>query len=177
MFPPRSQRTVTGMEMATNKKKLLITGSMSPHGWALLKERGDVEAIEFPHAISSPDFQAMLAKHAPVNGVALGGTAFGPKELAASREMQVVARIGVGYDAVDVAALTAKKIPLMVSGTGNSPSVAEQAMYMMLILAKRGVEADALVKGNQWNKRMSTVGFDLYGKTVLVVGFGRIGTR
>jgi D-3-phosphoglycerate dehydrogenase len=163
--------------MATNKKKLLITQSMAPAGWALLKERGDIEAVEFPNTISAPDFQALLTKQAPVNGVALGVTSFGPKELEASREMLVVARIGVGYDAVDVPALTAKKIPLMVAGSANSPSVAEQAMYMMLMLAKRGVELNALVTDNQWNKRMSTIPVDLFGKTVLVVGFGRIGTR
>ena len=63
--------------MATNKKKLLITQSMAPAGWALLKERGDIETVEFPNTISAPDFQALLAKHAPVNGVALGVTRFG----------------------------------------------------------------------------------------------------
>jgi D-3-phosphoglycerate dehydrogenase / 2-oxoglutarate reductase len=165
------------MEMATNKKKLLITHSMAPGGWALFKERGDVEAIEFPNTISAADFQAMLAKHAPVNGVALGATRFGPKELEAAREMIVVARIGVGFDAVDVPTLTAKKIPLMVAGTANSPSVAEQAMFMMLALAKRGAELHALVRDNKWNDRLGAVPFDLYGKTVLIVGFGRIGTR
>ena len=60
--------------------------------------------------------------------------------------MRVAARIGVGYDAVDVPALTAKKIPLMVAGTANSPSVAEQAMFMMMALAKRGAELHAMVK-------------------------------
>jgi D-3-phosphoglycerate dehydrogenase len=91
--------------------------------------------------------------------------------------MLVVARIGVGYDAVDVPALTKKKIPLMVAGSANSPSVAEQAMFMMMTLAKRGAELNAMVQSNQWAKRMSAVPVDLYGKTVLIVGFGRIGTR
>jgi len=163
--------------MATNKKKILLTQSMSPSGRALLKERGDIVIVDFLNTISSPDFQALLAKEAPVNAVALGATRFGPKELEASREMLVVARIGVGFDAVDVPALTAKKIPLMVAGSANSPSVAEQAMFMMMALAKRGAELHAMVKDNQWNKRLEAVPFDLYGKTVLVVGFGRIGTR
>ena len=91
--------------------------------------------------------------------------------------MLVVARIGVGYDAVDVPALTAKKIPLMVAGSANSPSVAEQAMFMTLALAKRGAELDAMVQNGQWNKRLGSVPFDIFGKTVLIVGFGRIGTR
>jgi D-3-phosphoglycerate dehydrogenase len=107
----------------------------------------------------------------------LGVTPFGDPEIAASREMLVVARIGVGYDAVDVPSLTRKKIPLMVAGTANSPSVAEQAMFMMMALAKRGAELNAMVQANQWGKRMTAVPFDLYGKTALIVGFGRIGTR
>lgn len=163
--------------MATNKKKLLITESMAPAGWALFNERGDVEAVKFPNMISAPDFEAFLQQHAPVNAVALGATRFGEKELEAAREMLVVARIGVGFDAVDVPALTARKIPLMVAGSANSPSVAEQAMFMMMALAKRGAELHAMVKDGQWSKRLASVPFDLYGKTVLVVGFGRIGTR
>ncbi len=95
--------------MATNKKKLLIVETLSPGGWALLRERDDIEAIEFPNTISAPDFNAMLRAHAPVNGVALGGTAFGANEIVSSGEMRVVTRIGVGYDAVDVKALSATR--------------------------------------------------------------------
>src|SRR5215475_7114530 len=165
------------MEMATNKKRLLITQSMAKVGWDLLRERGDIEPVQFPGMITTPDFRALLAQQAPVNGVALGITPFGEGEIAAAREMQVVARIGVGYDAVDVPALTKRKIPLMVAGSANSPSVAEQAMFMMMTLAKRGAELNAMVQANQWNKRMTAVPVDLFGKTVLIVGFGRIGTR
>jgi D-3-phosphoglycerate dehydrogenase len=163
--------------MATNKKKLLITESMSQHGWKLFRERGDIEAIEFPNMISAKDFDAMLRQHAPVHGVALGATAFGENELEASQDMKVVARIGVGFDAVDVPALSRRSVPLMVAGTANSPSVAEQAIFMMMTLAKRGTELHALVKDGKWSTRLGLLPFDLYGKTLLIVGFGRIGTR
>src|SRR5437899_11379837 len=132
--------------MATNKKKILVTESMSQQGRALLHARDDIELVEFPNMISAKDFEAMLKEQAPVHGVALGATRFGEPELEAAKDMQVVARIGVGYDSVDVAALSRRKIPLMVAGTANSPSVAEQAMFMMLTLAKRGVELHALGK-------------------------------
>lgn len=163
--------------MTTNKKKLLITESMSEHGWKLFKERGDVEAIEFPNMIPQKDFVALLVQHAPVHGVALGATAFGDNELDASQDMKVVARIGVGFDAINVPALSKRKVPLMVAGTANSPSVAEQAIFMMMTLAKRGVELHALVKDGKWATRLGLLPFDLYGKTLLIVGFGRIGTR
>ena len=163
--------------MTTNKKKLLITESLSQQGRALFNERDDIELVEFPNMISAADFEALLKQQAPVHGVALGATRFGEPELEASGDMKVVTRIGVGYDAVDVPALSRRKVPLMVAGTANSPSVAEQALFMMLTLAKRAVEMHALVKDGKWSTRLGMLPFDLFGKTVLIVGFGRIGTR
>jgi D-3-phosphoglycerate dehydrogenase len=163
--------------MATNKKKILITESFSQTGRALLSERDDVEMVEFPNMISAADFEAMLKQHAPVHGVALGATRFGEPELEASEDMKVVTRIGVGYDAVDVPALSQRKVPLMTAGTANSPSVAEQALFMMLTLAKRAAEMHAIVKDGTWGYRLGKLPYDLYGKTVLIIGFGRIGTR
>lgn len=160
-----------------NKKRLLVPQSMTPAALRLLDARDDIETIGFPHAISGPDLDALLAAHAPVHGIALGVTPFGESALEAASDLRVVARIGVGFDAVNVAALSKRGIPLMVTDIANSPSVAEAALYMMLALAKRGAELDALVKGNAWHRRFDVVPFDLYGKTVLVVGFGRIGTR
>jgi D-3-phosphoglycerate dehydrogenase / 2-oxoglutarate reductase len=163
--------------MATNKKKILVTESMSQQGRALLDARDDIELIEFPNMISAKDFEAMLKQQAPVHGVALGATRFGEPELEASGDMKVVTRIGVGFDAVDVSALSRRKVPLMVAGAANSPSVAEQALFMMLTLAKRAVEMHSIVKDGNWSHRLGKLPFDLYGKTVLIVGFGRIGTR
>jgi D-3-phosphoglycerate dehydrogenase len=119
----------------------------------------------------------MLKAQAPVHGVALGATRFGEPELEASQDIKVVTRIGVGYDAVDVPALSRRKVPLMVAGTANSPSVAEQALFMMLTLAKRAVEMHSIVKDGTWGHRLGKLPYDLFGKTVLIIGFGRIGTR
>jgi D-3-phosphoglycerate dehydrogenase len=163
--------------MTTNKKKIFVTESMSQQGRVLLKARDDIELVEFPNMISARDFEALLREQAPVHGVALGATRFGEPELEASRDMKVVTRIGVGYDAVDVPALSRRKIPLMVAGTANSPSVAEQALFMMLTLAKRAVEMHSIVKEGKWAHRLGMLPYDLFGKTVLIIGFGRIGTR
>ena len=163
--------------MTTNKKKILVTESMSQQGRALLHARDDIELVEFRNMISAADFEAALKQHAPVHGVALGATRFGEAELEAAGDMKVVTRIGVGYDAVDVAALSRRKVPLLVAGTANSPSVAEQALFMMLTLAKRAVEMHSLVRDDRWAARLGMLPFDLFGKTVLIIGFGRIGTR
>ena len=163
--------------MTTNKKKIFITESFSQAGRVLLQARDDLDLVEFPNMISAGDFEAKLREHAPVHGVALGATRFGEPELEASLDMKVVTRIGVGFDAVDVPALSRRKVPLMVAGTANSPSVAEQALFMMLTLAKRAVEMHSLVKDGNWASRLGMLPYDLYGKNVLIIGFGRIGTR
>ena len=55
--------------MATNKKKIFVTESMSQPGRALLKARDDIELIEFPNMISARDFETLLREQAPVHGV------------------------------------------------------------------------------------------------------------
>ena len=65
----------------------------------------------------------------------------------------------------------------MVAGTANSPSVAEQAMFMMMSLAKRGASSTPWCKAAVEQPLHGAVPVDLFGKTVLIVGFGRIGTR
>jgi D-3-phosphoglycerate dehydrogenase len=163
------------MSTADRKFKLLLPSTMARAGWEVLARRPEVEAVPYDMTISTPAFHAMLAD---ADGVALSLTPFGAAEIEAGPRVRVVARHGVGYDSVDVAALTRSGIPLLVTGTANSPSVAEQALYFMLALAKRGAPMHALVQSNRWGQRLSEeLPDDLFGKTVLVVGFGRIGTR
>lgn len=165
--------------MATNKKKVLFTDSMGKAGVALLATRGDVEGIPFPNMSQDEEYRAILTKHGPVHGTILGGTRFRKAELDAAGGMEVVARVGVGYDAIDIPAMTAAKVPVMIAGTANSPSVAEHAVSFMLTLARKGPELTALVKEGRWAERMrpEMITTDLFEKTVLIIGFGRIGTR
>jgi D-3-phosphoglycerate dehydrogenase len=163
--------------MARNKKRVLVPNMMGAAGWDVLKAREDVEAVTFPTTIAASDFNALLRSDGEVNGVILGLTRFGESECSGARGLQVVARIGVGYDTVDVSALTRHRVPLMVVGTANSPTVAEQALFMMLALAKRAAHVDRLVRTGRWSERLSALPVDLMSKTLLIVGFGRIGTR
>jgi D-3-phosphoglycerate dehydrogenase len=157
------------------KKKLLLPSTMARAGWDVLAARRDIEAIPFGLDIATGQFHRLLAD---ADGVGLGLTPFGEAELAAAPKVRAVARHGVGYDSVDVAALTRRGVPLLTTGIANSPSVAEQALYLMLALAKRGPYMDGLVRAHRWADRLTgELPVDLFGKTVLVVGFGRIGTR
>ncbi len=160
--------------MATNKRKVMLPHTMGQQGIDLIKAREDIETVVYPTGISQADLLPLLAD---CSGIALSVTPFRQTEMDAAPAIQVVARIGVGYDAVEVPALTARGVPLMVAGTANSISVAEQAFHLMIALAKKNAALDRLVRTGQWGDRHGGLPIELSGKTVLIVGFGRIGTR
>jgi D-3-phosphoglycerate dehydrogenase / 2-oxoglutarate reductase len=158
----------------TNIKKLLLPTTMAKAGWAIVEAREDVEGIPFAPGLPRSEFHRLLED---IAGVALGVQPFSDPELDAAPNLEVVSRIGVGYDAVDVPALTRRNIPLMIGGTANSVSVAEAGVFLSMSLARRGAAMDAMVKEGRWADRYKEMPIDLAGKTVLIVGFGKIGTR
>ena len=160
--------------MATNKRKVMLPHTMDKQGIDIVRARDDIETVIYPAGISQADLLPQLSDCA---GIALSGTPFKQTEMDASPAIHVVARIGVGYDAVEVPALSARRVPLMVAGTANSTSVAEQAFHLMIALAKKNRAMDSLVKDGKWNDRHGHLPMELSGKTVLIIGFGRIGTR
>ena len=160
--------------MAPNRKKLLLPTTMSKAGWALVEAREDLEGVSFVPTVSKAELRELLAD---ISGVALGVQPFSDPELDAAPMLEVVSRIGVGYDAVDVPALSRRKIPLMIGGTANSVSVAEAGVFLTMSLARKGAAMDRMVREGRWHDRYKDMPVDLYGKTVLIVGFGKIGTR
>jgi D-3-phosphoglycerate dehydrogenase len=160
--------------MTTSKKRLLLPDTMARTGWDLAKSRADVDAVPFSPAAPNPEFRRLLHD---ADGVALSSTPLRAADIEAAPRLRAVGRIGVGYDAVDVAALNARGIPLMTCGTDNSPTVAEYALFMMLALAKGGSTMDALPRQGRWSERYAALPTELLGKTLLIIGFGRIGTR
>jgi D-3-phosphoglycerate dehydrogenase len=89
-------------------------------------------------------------------------------------KLRVIARAGTGVDNVDVTAATARGIVVMNAPGANSVSVAEHALALMLALARAVPAADAAMKRGVWDKKRMT-GAELRGKTLGVVGLGRIG--
>src|ERR1700741_2881830 len=162
------------MSTGINRKKLLLPTTMARGGWAIVEARDDVEGVSFLPTVPKEELHRLLEE---VSGVALGVQPFSDPELDAAPALEVVSRIGVGYDAVDVPALTRRKIPLMIGGTANSVSVAEAGVFLIMSLARRGAAMDALVRQGRWQDRYREMPVDLYGKTVLIIGFGKIGTR
>jgi D-3-phosphoglycerate dehydrogenase len=94
--------------------------------------------------------------------------------IAGAPNLRVIARAGTGIDNVDLAAANARGILVMNAPGGNSVSVAEHALALMLALARSVPAADAAMKRSVWDKKRLT-GAELRGKTLGVVGLGRVG--
>src|SRR5579862_8477486 len=118
-----------------NRKKIMVPTTLSKSGRALIDARDDVEGVEFQPNLPKAEFHKILEE---ASGICLGVTPFSDPELDAAPMLEVVSRIGVGYDAVDVPALTRRKVPLMIGGTSNSVSVAEAGVYLTMSLARKG---------------------------------------
>ena len=121
--------------------------------------------------------ESALLRHIPgVHGLVLGLAAMTPRVIeAAAGALKVVSRRGVGYDNVDLAALTRAGIPLTVVGSANSVSVAEHTLHLMLALAKQSHVQDARLRRASWNDARLVRPVDLARRRVLVLGLGRIG--
>jgi len=140
---------------------------------SVLDARKDVEAVQFTQLSEDNILQHVGEYDAAILSI----TPFTARIIDKADKMQIVARHGVGYDAVDVPALTKKGIPLAVVGTANSVTVAEHALFFILALAKRAILFDREVRKGNWDIRYDHIGFDIADKKVLVLGLGRIGRR
>jgi D-3-phosphoglycerate dehydrogenase len=94
--------------------------------------------------------------------------------IAAAPRLRVIARAGTGVDNIDLDAASARGILVLNAPGANSVSVAEHALALMLALARSVAAADAAMKAGRWEKK-SLMGAELRGKTLGIVGLGRIG--
>jgi D-3-phosphoglycerate dehydrogenase len=94
--------------------------------------------------------------------------------IAAGTRLVVIGRAGVGVDNVDLEAATKAGIVVVNAPTGNTVSAAEQTITLMLALAHRTAAADASMRRGEW-KRSSLTGVELRGRTLGIIGFGKIG--
>jgi D-3-phosphoglycerate dehydrogenase len=94
--------------------------------------------------------------------------------LEAAGRLRVIGRAGVGVDNIDVPAATQRGVVVMNAPDGNTMTTAEHALALLLALARRVPQGDASLKAGRW-ERKKFVGVELRGKTLGVVGLGRIG--
>ena len=152
---------------------VLVARATDPAALALFDARDDV-AYE---VLETPTVEDLEARIAGLDAILLGLTPVQAPLIAKAARLKVVSRFGVGYDNVDVPALTAQGIPLTTVGEANAVTVAEHALMLMLAASRELVVHDAAVRGGDYGLRSQRKRADLWRKTVLVVGFGRIGQR
>ncbi|MDT5248871.1 MAG: D-3-phosphoglycerate dehydrogenase / 2-oxoglutarate reductase [Mycobacterium sp.] len=125
--------------------------------------------------VDGPDREKLLAAVPDADALLVrSATTVDAEVLAAGPKLKIVARAGVGLDNVDVDAATARGVLVVNAPTSNIHSAAEHALALLLSAARQIPAADATLREHTW-KRSSFSGTEIVGKTVGVVGLGRIG--
>jgi D-3-phosphoglycerate dehydrogenase len=150
--------------------KILVTDGLESEALARLKERHEVDAIE----ASPQQLLDLIGKYEAV--IVRGRTKVTADVIAKGTKLRVIARAGVGVDNIDVAAATKRRIPVVNAPAASTISVAELTFGHMLSLARHIPQADRSVKAGRWDKK-AFEGTELYGKTLGLVGSGRIGAE
>jgi D-3-phosphoglycerate dehydrogenase / 2-oxoglutarate reductase len=148
---------------------VLIAEELAPSAIDVLAYDYDVRHVD------GTDRAALLAQVAEADALIVrSATHVDAEVLTAGTGLRVVARAGVGLDNVDVAAATVRGVLVVNAPTSNIVSAAEQAIALLLAVARHTATATAALKRGRW-ERSRYVGVEVQGKTVGVVGLGRIG--
>ncbi|MFY9766385.1 MAG: phosphoglycerate dehydrogenase [Mycobacterium sp.] len=125
--------------------------------------------------VDGPDREKLLAAVPEADALLVrSATTVDAEVLGAAPKLKIVARAGVGLDNVDVDAATERGVLVVNAPTSNIHSAAEHALALLLAAARQVTAADASLRAHTW-KRSSFSGTEIFGKTVGVVGLGRIG--
>jgi len=149
---------------------VLITDNLSPAGLKYLKDAG----LEVDVRSGSKPLEVREALK-EVDGIIIrSGTTLTEEILKTQPRLKVIVRAGVGVDNIDLAAATREGIVVMNTPAGNTTSTAEHTIAMLLALSRNIAPAAASMKAGKWDRKSHT-GTQLAGKTLAVVGLGRIG--
>jgi D-3-phosphoglycerate dehydrogenase len=150
--------------------RIAVIGRVHAAGLERLREAGlEIEAVD------EHDPAAILRAMPEATGIIVRTARITPAMIEAAPLLRVVSRHGVGWDNVPIEALSARRIPLAISATANMVAVAEATLAMMLELAKAGRAHDRAVRAGDWGFRNRLAAIELFQKTLLVLGFGRVG--
>ncbi|MBI3988098.1 MAG: phosphoglycerate dehydrogenase [candidate division NC10 bacterium] len=152
--------------------RVLVTDNLSSRGLQILKEAGfEVSVKEKP---SPEELKRLIADYDAL--IVRSSTKVTSEVLQAARGLKGIGRAGVGVDNIDLEAATAKGIVVMNTPGGNTVTAAEHTFSLLLALAKHIPEASASLKAGRWAKD-KFVSVEVAGKTLGIIGLGRIGTE
>ncbi len=150
--------------------RILISDKLESQGTDLLQQAG--MELDLRTCLKGPYLVAALQS---ADGVIVrSGTRITAELLESPGKLRTVVRAGVGVDNIDVAAATRQGIVVMNTPGGNTVSTAEHTITMLMALSRHVAAADASLKAGKW-ERTKFVGAQLAGKTLGIVGLGRIG--
>ena len=167
------RRSDPPMKTTTGQIKVLIADQLSEDGIALLKKEPGL-SVDIKTGLSPKDLAEIIG---PYEGLVVrSATKVTAEVIAKADHLKVIGRAGVGLDNVDADAATKRGIIVMNVPAGNTISTAEHTMSMLMALARRIPQAHASLRSGQW-ERSKFVGTELFGKTLGIVGLGKIGTE
>lgn len=123
--------------------------------------------------LSPEELQTLIGDYDAV--VVRSATRLTRPQIAAARRLRLIVRAGVGTDNIDLAAAASRGIKVFNTPKASTDSVAELSLGLLLALARRIPQADASLKAGHWSKKAFSDGIELAGKTLGIVGVGRIG--
>src|SRR5512136_352826 len=154
--------------------KILVCDPVSPKGIAVLQQRPEFEVVVLPKRLSEAEL--LPAVKDVVAMVVRSETKVTRKIIEAAPQLRVVGRAGVGVDNVDVEAATQRGVVVMNTPGGNTISTAELSFAMILSLARKVPQAHGSMIGGKWDRKQFQ-GTEVAGKTLGVLGLGRIGSE
>jgi D-3-phosphoglycerate dehydrogenase len=153
---------VTSSEMIPSAAEMLTA-----IGASLETIAGKVTEARLIEALAEPTQAIVMRGNPPISRAVLE---------AAAPHLRVIAKPGAGVDSVDLKAATEHRIPIMTAGYGNAPAVAEITIGFMLALGRDVIRLDRRTRRGDW-RRDDYNSSELSGRTLGIVGFGRIGRR
>ena len=154
--------------------KIVVCDPISPKGIALLQQRPEFEVVVLPKRLPEPELLPVVA-----DAVALlvrSETKVTRKVIESAPKLRVVGRAGVGVDNVDVEAATQHGVVVMNTPGGNTVTTAELSFAMLLALARKVPQAYTSMTAGKWDRKLFQ-GMELLGKTLGILGMGRIGSE
>ena len=150
--------------------RILVTEELAPSGLAALDKAG--HQVDVALGLSPAELLAAVPGAAAL--IIRSATEVTAEVLEAGRDLVVVGRAGIGLDNVDTAAATARGVMVVNAPQSNILSAAEHAMALLLAQARNIPQANSALKAGKW-ERSKWEGVELNGKTLGVIGLGRIG--
>jgi D-3-phosphoglycerate dehydrogenase len=152
------------------KQKILIVQAIHERGVQVFDDRFEVRVA------SDPSVATVIKEIQGVAGVVVRMAPFTREIIEAADALKVIGRHGVGVDTIDIQAATEKGIVVVNTPNANATSVAEHTLTAIGALAKRVVVYDRAIREDRWELRNSYGAVDLDGKTLGLIGIGRIGS-